>query len=121
MVKFTDYLRQRQLNEMGYMILQHPIVMHIGHRDEPIPVKMFDMRYEDYMPSNSIGQYHPVVAKIPGTSRNYLVWDGDRAVVDKLDMTDLADLLTQEKKLGSKSVKYTMLPDNWYQYAVPVD
>ncbi len=108
---------------MGYIILNKPYPMPLGHDEESIPIKMFDMRYEDYPPDtgvNKLGQYSPVIGKIPGSFRNYFVWDGENAKITKLAPEQLQDILKQGKQIGQKLFKYTMLPDNWYQYAVRV-
>ena len=124
MGSFKNYLKSRMLNEMGYMILPKPVTIQIGQADEPIEVRMFDMQYEKYPPGsglNNLSQYSPIVAKLPGTNMSYLVYDGLDARIAKLTPQELESLLQQEKMVGPKSVRYTLLPDNWFQYALPVE
>ena len=124
MGSFRNYLQKRTLNEMGYIILPKAVSMPMGHKDEPIEVRMFDMQYELYPAVgglSKLSQYSPIVGKIPGTSRSYLVWNGLDARIVKLSEEELQSLLSQEEMVGSKAVKYTLLPDNWFHYAKPVD
>lgn len=119
MGSFKDYLQKRLINEMGYMILPNRTAIQMGHGDEPIPVKMFDMKFELYMPE--MGQHSPFVAKIPGTSRSYLVWDCDIPRIVKMGEEEVQSQLGKEVVILGKPRKYTMLPDNWFQYAEPVE